>query len=163
MANDQAIPSNFNPKTLYLLRHSDAVNSADNDYNRKLSHLGKDKAHHFSTKFSTDFSFDLVLCSSANRTKETLNLLELKQTEILFYDSLYLAEKEMLLAEIEKVPVRISNLLIIGHNNGLSDLAMYLTGSNIHLSTCQMVQIQLETNAWNLLGQETGRIVRNFF
>jgi hypothetical protein len=26
-----------------------------------------------------------------------------------------------------------------------------------------MVQIQLETNAWNLLGQETGRIVRNFF
>ena len=163
MANDQAMPSNFNPKTLYLLRHSDAVNSADNDYNRKLSHLGKDKAHHFSTKFSTDFSFDLVLCSSANRTKETLNLLELKQTEILFYDSLYLAEKEMLLAEIEKVPVRISNLLIIGHNNGLSDLAIYLTGSNIHLSTCQMVQIQLETNAWNLLGQETGRIVRNFF
>ena len=163
MANDQAIPSNFNPKTLYLLRHSDAVNSADNDYNRKLSHLGKDKAHHFSTKFSAEFSFDLVLCSSANRTKETLNLLELKQTEILFYDSLYLAEKEMLLAEIEKVPVRISNLLIIGHNNGLSDLAIYLTGSNIHLSTCQMVQIQLETNAWNLLGQETGRIVRNFF
>jgi phosphohistidine phosphatase SixA len=149
MANDQAIPSNFNPKILYLLRHSDAVNSADNDYNRKLSHLGKDKAHHFSTKFSTDFSFDLVLCSSANRTKETLNLLELKQTEILFYDSLYLAEKEMLLAEIEKVSV--------------SDLAIYLTGSNIHLSTCQMVQIQLETNAWNLLGQETGRIVRNFF
>ena len=163
MANDQAIPSNFNPKTLYLLRHSDAVNSADNDYNRKLSHLGKDKAHHFSTKFSAEFSFDLVLCSSANRTKETLNLLELKQTEMLFYDSLYLAEKEMLLAEIEKVPVRISNLLIIGHNNGLSDLAIYLTGSNIHLSTCQMVQIQLETNAWNLLGQETGRIVRNFF
>ena len=163
MANDQAIPSNLSPKILYLLRHSDAVNSADNDYNRKLSHLGKDKAHHFSTKFSTDFSFDLVLCSSANRTKETLNLLELKQTEILFYDSLYLAEKEVLLAEIEKVPVRISNLLIIGHNNGLSDLAIYLTGSNIHLSTCQMVQIQLETNAWNLLGQETGRIVRNFF
>ena len=163
MANDQAMSSNFNPKTLYLLRHSDAVNSADNDYNRKLSHLGKDKAHHFLTKFSTEFSFDLVLCSSANRTKETLNLLELKQTEILFYDSLYLAEKEMLLAEIEKVPVRISNLLIIGHNNGLSDLAIYLTGSNIHLSTCQMVQIQLETNAWNLLGQETGRIVRNFF
>ena len=163
MANDQAIPSNFNPKILYLLRHSDAVNSADNDYNRKLSHLGKDKAHHFSTKFSTDFSFDLVLCSSANRTKETLNLLKLKQTEILFYDSLYLAEKEMLLAEIEKVPVRISNLIIIGHNNGLSDLAIYLTGSNIHLSTCQMVQIQLETKAWNLLGRETGRIVRNFF
>ena len=163
MANDQAIPSNLSPKILYLLRHSDAVNSADNDYNRKLSHLGKDKAHHFSTKFSAEFSFDLVLCSSANRTKETLNLLELKQTEILFYDSLYLAEKEMLLAEIEKVPVRITNLLIIGHNNGLSDLARYLTGSNIHLSTCQMIQIQLETNAWNLLGQETGRIVRNFF
>ena len=163
MANDQAIPSNLSPKILYLLRHSDAVNSADNDYNRKLSHLGKDKAHHFSTKFSAEFSFDLVLCSSANRTKETLNLLELKQTEMLFYDSLYLAEKEMLLAEIEKVPVRITNLLIIGHNNGLSDLAGYLTGSNIHLSTCQMVQIQLETNAWNLLGQETGRIVRNFF
>ena len=163
MANDQATPSNFNPKILYLLRHSDAVNSADNDYNRKLSHLGKVKAHHFSTKFSAEFYFDLVLCSSANRTKETLNLLKLKQTEILFYDSLYLAEKEMLLAEIEKVSVRITNLLIIGHNNGLSDLAMFLTGSNIHLSTCQMVQIQLETNAWNLLGRETGRIVRNFF
>ena len=163
MANDQAIPSNLSPKILYLLRHSDAVNSADNDYNRKLSHLGKDKAHHFSTKFSAEFSFDLVLCSSANRTKETLNLLELKQTEILFFDSLYLAEKEMLLAEIEKVPVRITNLLIIGHNNGLSELASYITSESIYLSTCEFIEIGLEIESWKYISSGIGILKRNIF
>jgi phosphohistidine phosphatase len=99
----------------------------------------------------------------ANRTRETVNLLDLKTTEVLLYNSLYLAEKELILSEIEKVPNNVNKLLVVGHNNGLSNLASYLTGRNLLLSTCEMVEIQLETKEWTLIGQETGVLIRNFF
>lgn len=165
MANDQAIPSNFSPKILYLLRHSDAefTSKQRTDFSRKLSNLGKQKVRNFSMNYLSDLEFDLVLCSKAIRTKETLKSLELKQTEVLFYDSLYLAEQETILSEIENVKESISKLLIVGHNNGLSDLVTYLTGENILLSTCHMIEIQLETDQWSLIGKESGSILRNFF
>ena len=74
-----------------------------------------------------------------------------------------MAEKEELISEIERVPREIDKLLIVGHNNGLSDLLGYLTGIKQLLSTCQMVEIKLETNDWALLGKETGSLLRNFY
>jgi phosphohistidine phosphatase len=164
MDNDQVIQSNFSPKFLYLLRHSDAENnSADGkDFSRKLSQFGKQKAREFSSKYSSELRVDLVLCSLANRTRETVNLIDLKITEVLLYNSLYLAEKELILSEIEKTSNNVNKLLVVGHNNGLSDLASYLTGKNLLLSTCEMVEIQIETTEWTLIGQETGVLIRYF-
>lgn len=165
MDNDQVIQSNFNPKFLYLLRHSDAENNSSDgrDFSRKLSRFGKQKARDFCSKNSSELRIDMVLCSMANRTRETVDLLDLKTTEVLLYNSLYLAEKELILSEIEKVPNNVNKLLVVGHNNGLSNLASYLTGRNLLLSTCEMVEIQLETTEWTFIGQETGVLIRNFF
>lgn len=165
MGNDQAIPFNFSPKKLYLLRHSDAENLVNKlgDFQRNLSLIGKDKVRDFSVNHSTSLVFDWVLCSTAYRTKETLELLHVKYAQLNLFDTLYLADKQTLLSEIQKVPADVKNLLLVGHNNGLSDLATYLTGKNIHLSTCQMVEIQLEIDDWTFIGQETGSILGNFF
>lgn len=165
MDNDQAIPFNFSPKKLYLLRHSDAENLVNKlgDFQRNLSLIGKEKVRDFSVNHSTSLVFDWVLCSTAYRTKETLELLHVKHAQLNLFDTLYLADKQTLLSEIQKVPADVKNLLLVGHNNGLSDLATYLTGKNIHLSTCQMVEIQLEIDDWTFIGQETGSILGNFF
>jgi phosphohistidine phosphatase len=165
MDNDQVILSDFSPKELYLLRHSDAELTSNGltDFSRKLSNFGKQKVRDFSMNYLAELEFDLVLCSNALRTKETLSLLEIKKTPVLFYESLYLAEKETILSEIEKVTETISKLLIVGHNNGLSELITYLTGKNILLSTCQLVEIQLEIEKWEFVGKETGNLLRNFF
>jgi phosphohistidine phosphatase len=165
MDSDQVIPFNFSPKKLYLLRHSDAEDPTLNqpDFSRKLSNLGKKKVRDFSSKYSSELEVELVLCSTAIRTRETLSLLDLRQSEIQFFDSLYLAEKETILSEIQKIPDTLNKLLIVGHNNGLSDFLTYFTGENIILSTCQMIEIQVETEKWEFVGQETGSLLRNFF
>jgi phosphohistidine phosphatase len=70
-----------------------------------------------------------VLCSTATRAQETLELLladldapaSIQQTR-----ALYLAEWPQLLAEIRDVPAAVSPLLLVGHNPGLEQLALAL-------------------------------------
>lgn len=165
MDSDRVIPFNLSPKKLCLLRHSDAENLVNelSDFQRKLSKIGKEKVRDFSLNYSNSLVFDCVLCSTAYRTRETLELLAIKQIRSNHFDSLYLANINTLLTEIEKVPDTIKNLLVVGHNNGLSDLATFLTGNIVHLATCQMVEIQLEIENWSLIGKETGSLIGNFF
>jgi phosphohistidine phosphatase len=165
MDNDQVIQSSSSPKILYLLRHSDAENSfiKHSDFTRKLSQYGREKARTFSSNFASEINVDLIFCSNAIRTKETLRLLELQEIDSKFSDTLYLAQKEVLITEIQNVSKKINKLLVVGHNNGLSDFLHYLTGSKMLLATCQMVEIQIETDDWALIGQDTGSLLRNFF
>jgi phosphohistidine phosphatase len=87
----------------------------------------------------------------------------LQEIDSKFSDTLYLAQKEVLITEIQNVSKKINKLLVVGHNNGLSDLLHYLTGTNMLLATCQMVEIQIETDDWALIGRDTGSLLRNFF
>jgi phosphohistidine phosphatase len=70
-----------------------------------------------------------VLCSTAQRAKETAALLMplLEFTDGIRYDrALYLAEWPQLLAEIHSVVQDMSPLLLVGHNPGMEQLAMAL-------------------------------------
>lgn len=71
----------------------------------------------------------LVLCSTAERTKETLELLlpALRADPKIQYDrALYLAEWPALLAILQDAAVSETPLLMIGHNPGLEQLAAAL-------------------------------------
>ena len=70
----------------------------------------------------------LVLCSTAERAKETLELMLpalASEPEIRYDRALYLAEWPQLLAEIHDAP-NASPLLVVGHNPGLEQLAIAL-------------------------------------
>lgn len=70
----------------------------------------------------------LVLCSTAERAKETLDLILpalANEPEIRYDRALYLAEWPLLLAEIHDAP-NASPLLVVGHNPGLEQLALAL-------------------------------------
>jgi phosphohistidine phosphatase len=71
----------------------------------------------------------LVLCSTAVRAKETLELIlpALKSTPKIQYDrKLYLADWPQLLGAVLKCPGKVSPLLVVGHNPGLEQLALAL-------------------------------------
>ena len=71
----------------------------------------------------------LVLCSTAERTRETLKLVLplISTAPKIHYDrALYLAEWPQLLAEIREAPANASPLLLVGHNPGLEQLAIAL-------------------------------------
>ncbi len=73
---------------------------------------------------------DLILCSTARRTRETHDLAfaALPRPETQFLDAIYHATVPALLAIIRAAPADTRHLMLIGHNPGLQALALKLIG-----------------------------------
>ena len=74
---------------------------------------------------------DLILCSAANRTRETLaHILSSLDGDIAIRveKSLYLASADSLLSRLKTVASEMNRVMVIGHNPGLQDLALLLAG-----------------------------------
>jgi phosphohistidine phosphatase len=79
---------------------------------------------------------DLVLCSAAERTRETLELVKPAlgaAAEVRLEEELYAASRDELLERLRIVPEQVASVMLIGHNPGLQDLALVLasTGSQL--------------------------------
>jgi phosphohistidine phosphatase len=79
---------------------------------------------------------ELVLCSSAERTHETLELIRpaLSATSTVRLEmELYGASSDRLLERIRAVPEAVPSVMLIGHNPGLQDLALALASAGSRL------------------------------
>ena len=116
------------PKRLFLLRH--AKSSWDHpgvaDHDRPLARRGRRAAeliaHHLQ---SEGISPSLVLCSSARRTRETLELAG-PGGEARIERELYGASKEDLLDRLRQVPDTVESVMLIGHNPAVQEVALDL-------------------------------------
>jgi phosphohistidine phosphatase len=119
-------------RILYLLRHakSDRGDSALADPDRPLAARGRRDAPAMGAYMRAHgYQPDLVLCSPAVRTRETLALLqvELGRKVAAEYDrTLYLASPEAMLQRLRDVEEGIGSVLMIGHNPGMARLAVLL-------------------------------------
>jgi len=121
-------------KTLYLLRHGAAAQRrpAQEDRDRSLSDGGREDMLRLGAKLKVlAIAPALVLCSGAERARETLEAIQESfgveaSAEIL--DDLYLASPNLLLRYIAEAPDSASSLMIIAHNPGLHALALGLSG-----------------------------------
>jgi phosphohistidine phosphatase len=125
-------------RTLYLLRH--AKSSWDDpalaDHERPLAPRGRRDARRIAKHLRRrGITPALVLCSSAVRTQETLDLLRpaLAEVAVQVEEQLYGASSETLLERIHSLPDEVGSLLLIGHNPGLQDLALALASSGAEL------------------------------
>jgi len=116
---------------LHLLRH--AKSSRDDgveDQERRLSRRGRDDARAVGERLPNALdALDLVLCSSARRTRETAELVLASfapRPRILFEDALYLAGPAALLKRLTELDEADGAVMIIGHNPGLHELALAL-------------------------------------
>ncbi|MER7811997.1 histidine phosphatase family protein [Streptomyces sp900116325] len=74
---------------------------------------------------------DLVVCSTAGRTRQTWDLVsdELDATTQVTHDArLYRASAGELLGVVRDVPARVRTLMLVGHNPGVQDLVLMLAG-----------------------------------
>lgn len=75
---------------------------------------------------------DLILCSTAMRTRQTLaplvKRLGAPAPPISLESGLYLASEDVLLAHLQAVASDVSTVLLIGHNDGIGRLAVALAG-----------------------------------
>jgi phosphohistidine phosphatase len=121
-------------KTLYLLRHakSDWSDGALSDHARPLNARGRTAAPLIAAYLKNkSYLPDLILCSTARRTVETLDLIKpvLPTTTLVRYeDALYLAEPEKLLERVRWVENAAASVMLIGHNPGTELLAASLSG-----------------------------------
>jgi phosphohistidine phosphatase len=120
---------------LHLLRHAKSSAKEDvEDHERPLSRRGRKTARRVGRNLSARLgAVDLVLCSSARRTRETLDFVldefsPRPRTSI--EDELYLASREKLAARLGRLDARDANVLLIGHNPGLHELAVALADQN---------------------------------
>jgi phosphohistidine phosphatase len=117
---------------LHLLRHAKS-SWKDNveDYERGLTRRGRDAARRVGEHFSIAVGpLDLVLVSSALRTRQTLDLIITgfsPRPRLLVEDDLYLASAERLLQRLRCLAEEDRNVLVVGHNPGLNELALALT------------------------------------
>jgi phosphohistidine phosphatase len=125
-------------RTLYLLRH--AKSSWDNpalpDHERPLAPRGLRDAKRIAKHIGRlGITPALVLCSSALRTQETLDVLRptLAEAAVQVDEQLYGSSSETLLERIRSVPDEVGSVLLIGHNPGLQDLALVLASRGAKL------------------------------
>lgn len=147
---------------LYLIRHAktEKIAVSGNDFDRELAEKGRlqaEKLNDVITKF--DFKNVDVWCSDAQRTKQTLSFIDthFPSTNIEFKNELYLAPS----AEIKKLIWNTESdkdLLIIGHNEGISDIASYFLGEEIHLKTSTLIQITFEAKSRQEWSADLGKI-----
>jgi len=132
---------------LYLLRHGEAENKSPtgSDFDKRLTEVGKKQADRIKNRLlndANDIEFS-VFCSGAARTKETWQIISssIIVKNIEFLDDLYLADHTYLLNFLWNNPNQTNSILLIGHNNGLSDLASYLLDESIVLPTSGLIII----------------------
>jgi phosphohistidine phosphatase len=134
------------------------------DFDRPLNARGRRAAQAMAEWLSArSLHVDVVLCSAALRTRETLAAVRpaLGATaEIRVDKRLYLAEEDDLLerlAELDEDPQPPSQVMLIGHNPGLADLALRLVPAAEHdtrkriatkFPTCAFVDISFAVEEW---------------
>lgn len=118
-------------KELLLFRHAKSswATPGQQDRDRPLNARGRRGAAVMAAwMVKAGWRPDLVLCSSAARTRETLAIAmqTLPVPALLTEDALYLASAESLRRRIGDVPDACGRLMIVAHNPGIEDLARAL-------------------------------------
>jgi phosphohistidine phosphatase len=145
---------------LLLLRHAksswDQPSLADHD--RPLAPRGRKAAKRIRAHLRREqVPVALVLCSSARRARETLELVA-PPAKIQIERELYGATSAELLERLRRVPDDISVVMLIGHQPAIGDLAIRLAGRESELadrkfSTGALATLKF-TRPWSTLGQD---------
>jgi phosphohistidine phosphatase len=157
---------------LHLLRHAKSNwNDDADDHARPLNKRGREAARLIGKSLPKSIgALDLVLCSSALRTRETAALALAgfnPAPRVLYEDGLYLATETALMQRLRELDERSDAVMVIGHNPGLHELAIALaapgspgfsTLANGKFPTGVRVRFVIDTD-WAEIGKTRHRLV----
>ena len=120
---------------LHLLRHAKSSWKKEvEDRERPLNRRGREAALRVGQALPAAVgNLDLILCSSARRTRETMELVFAEfavRPRSVVEDELYEASKDELMSRLRRLPEDIGNVLLIGHNPGLHQLAVAIADTH---------------------------------
>lgn len=159
-------------RRVYLLRHAKSSwkdrSLADRD--RPLAGRGKRAAQAVAGHIEAEgIRPDLVLCSPARRSRETLERVEAAfgdRVEARFEEALYGASEAELRARLRALPPEVDSVMIVGHNPGLEDLALALASEGAERArmeekypTAALATIDLSADDWGAIEQGSGELI----
>lgn len=125
--------------TLVLIRHAKSAYPAGvSDHDRPLNARGERESQVMAQQLSERFAHvDLALVSTAQRAQQTWAPLHDVWPSVARVDrpDLYLASATTLLSEVRALPARAAAVAMVGHNEGLEDLATDLSGVPVTMKT----------------------------
>ena len=145
---------------LHILRHAKSswADEAQADHDRPLAPRGIEAGARLRQHLARreDVHPALVACSTAVRARQTLELVlpSLGTPHVVFEEGLYLASASDLLARLRTLPEEAREAMLVGHNPGLHELALALTGPagraelEGKLPTGALVALELPVSAW---------------
>jgi len=153
-------------KRIYIMRHGKAeVGYGKSDFERDLMPKGIKKTRKVADFLSSKkIRPEQVMVSMAHRTLQTADIvketLSLASSILIEEKGLYLASINSILNEIYGVDNAVKELMLIGHNPGLSSLATYLCKQEIDwMPTSAIVGIELELEHWNEIPSAKGKLL----
>lgn len=152
-------------KNLYLLRHAKSDHpSGVEDHDRPLNRKGKEDAVEMGKFIAKTGVPDVILCSDATRTQQTLQgvLRAFSLEPKTFYlKQLYLATPGEILREISKLGDEVTSVMVVAHNPGIHQLGVLLTGDitdaalfnslRSKFPTCALAMLSTGIKSWNEL------------
>lgn len=163
-------------KKLYLIRHAETVSGSEKceDKDRKLSPNGIYQSLQLGAHLKErGVRPDLILCSTALRTRETLdnllNQLDANGCDIRHEDRLYLCGPNEMLNALYQIPDDKTSVMMVAHNPGVSELALALAKKgheeklqvlkNGAYPTAAMTAFDFDVDSWGLISDDTAWLV----
>jgi phosphohistidine phosphatase len=162
-------------KRLAILRHAKSSwdDSGLDDFNRPLNERGWKAARRIGRELEKrGLKFDLVLSSTAARTRETIDGVQEKYdfaaASIEFEPQLYGASEQVLLEIVRGLGEKVKAPLIVGHNPGLEQLVAGLTRNDSEglrqrvsgkFPTAALAILELPAKRWAEIEPESGEVV----
>ncbi|WP_203568921.1 SixA phosphatase family protein [Aestuariimicrobium ganziense] len=116
-------------RTLVLMRHAKTEpNHPMGDKARRLTMRGRSDAADVGRQLA-DRAIDLVLCSSAERTRQTVEHLGL-DARVEYMDVLYSGGVETMLQRISEIDDEVTSLLVVGHSPTIPWLSSQLAAAS---------------------------------
>jgi len=164
-------------KHLYILRHGKSSWASENitDAERTLTTHGTAAVARMGRECAgRGWQPALALVSTSVRTRQSFDAFAAAladaggaRPQVHSLPALYLAQPEAVVSEIRRHGGNASSILVIGHNPGLSELALWLARNGTAamrarlargLPTGGLVHTQLETESWSALANADARV-----
>lgn len=157
-------------KRLYLLRHAKSSweLAGQLDYERGLTERGESDCKLIAGVMKQHgIAPDVVVCSGARRTRETLEGVAgalNKNTPVEFTDDLYRADVSDFLGVLQNIDPDADSALVIGHNPSIHDTAVEIAADGDQLErmaakfpTCAIAELSFK-GKWSKLGADDAEL-----
>lgn len=156
-------------KNLIIVRHckSSWKDPSLSDFDRPLNKRGNIDGELMSNYLrEKEKKIDKLILSTSIRTRLTSKYFieKIHFNSISYLDELYHASYSEIIKIISKIENNFNNLMVIGHNPGLTELINHFTDMRIYnIPTSGIIKVEFKEDKWSKITENKGKIVYKKF